>query len=114
MKVLLDEGVSKRIRTALERKLGCEVHTVHHHGWNALLDDELLQQAALSDFTVIVTTDLHMADEQRQSAIAIISVDDNRIPALIGGAESIANAIRSTTPGDHTLVRIGSRGRRGN
>lgn len=114
MKVLLDQGISKRIRTVLERKLGCEVHTVHHHGWNALRDDELLQQAALSDFTVIVTTDLRMADQQRQSAIAIVSVDDNRIPALIAGADSIVDAIRSTTLGDHTPVRIRSRGRRDN
>lgn len=114
MKVLLDEGVSKRIRSVLERKLGCEVHTVHHHGWNTLRDDELLQQAVLSDFTAIVTTDLRMADQQRQSAIVIVSVDDNRIPALIAAADSIADAIRSTSPGDHTLVRIVGRGRRGN
>ena len=108
MKVLLDEGVSKRIRSVLERNLGCEVHTVHYHGWNALRDDELLQQAALSDFTAIVTTDLRMADQQEQSAIAIISVDDNRIPRLMSAADSIVDAIRSTNSGDHTLVRIGS------
>jgi len=114
MKVLLDQGVSKRIRPVLERKLGCEVHTVHHHGWDTLHDGELLQQAALSDFTAIVTTDLRMADQQRQSAIAIVSVDDNRIPALIAGADFIVDAIRSTNPGEHTVVRTGSRGRRGN
>ena len=114
MKVLLDEGVSKRIRPVFERKLCCEVHAVRHQGWNGLRDDELLQQAALFDFTAIVTTDLRMADQQRQTAIAIISVDDNRIPALIAASESIVDAIRSTNPGDHTLVRIGSRSRGGN
>ena len=113
MKVLLDQGVSKRIRSVLERKLCCEVHMVHYHGWNALRDDELLQQAALSDFTAIVTTDLCMADQQEQSAIAIISVDDNRIPGLIAATDSIVDAIRSTNPEDHTLVRIGSRSRGG-
>lgn len=114
MKVLLDQGVSKRIRSVLERKLCCEVHTVEYHGWSTLRDDELLQQAALSDFTAIVTTDLRMADQQQQSAIAIVSVDDNRIPGLIAAADSIADAIRSTGPGDGTLVRTGTRGGRGN
>ena len=109
MKVLLDQGVSKRIRPLLEGKLCCEVHTVQHHGWGTLRDDELLQQAALSDFTAIVTTDLRMANQQQQSAVAIISVDDNRIPGLIAAADSIVDAIRWTIPGDDTLVRTGSR-----
>lgn len=114
MKVLLDQGVSKRIRTVLERKLCCEVHTVRHHGWSTLRDDELLQQAALSNFTAIVTTDLRMVDQQQQSSVAIVSVDDNRIPGLIAAADLIVHAIRSTNPGDDTLVRTRSEDCRGN
>ena len=109
MKVLLDQGLSRRIRLVLERKLYCEVHTVQHHGWGTLRDGELLQQAALCNFTALVTNDLRMGIQQKQSAIAIISVDDNKIDALKAAADSIADAIRSTNRGDAVLVRTRSR-----
>lgn len=114
MKVLLDQGVSKRIRPVLERKLCCEVHTVDHHGWGTLRDDELLQQAALLGFTTIVTTDLRMAEEQRQAAVAVVAVDDNRIPGLIRSADSIVRAIHAACAAHGVLVRTVEAGCRGN
>ena len=55
-------------------------------------------------FTTLVTTDKHLATEQRHPYIAIVAVDDNRLTALRGALTEIAQAIRSTAPGEHRIV----------
>ena len=105
MKVLLDVGISPRLRLPLQTALGnTPVESAVFHRWRTLRDDELLAQAGLNGFTTLVTTDKQLAAQQRHPYIAVIAVDDNRLTALRDALTDIAEAIRSTAPGEHRIV----------
>ncbi|MYD95174.1 MAG: hypothetical protein F4Y02_16150 [Chloroflexi bacterium] len=107
MKVLLDVGVSPRLRRPLREQLGVvAVESAELHNWGSLRDDELLAAAKRGGFTAFVTTDKRMAAEQPHAPVAIIAVDHGTRAGLVAGAAGIAEAIRSTRPGEHRLVPI--------
>lgn len=111
MKVLLDVAVSPRLRRPLQERLeGAVVETAVFREWRSLRDDRLLAEAGQHGFTTLLTTDRRMAGEQRHPDIAIVAVDDNRIPRLIAAASAIADAIRSTRPGESCLVPVARAG----
>lgn len=104
MKVLLDVGISPRLRLPLQGARGYPVESAVFRRWRTLRDDELLAQTGLNGFTTLVTTDKQLATQQRHPYIAVIAVDDNRLTALRGALAEIAQAIRSTSPGEHRIV----------
>ena len=107
MKVLLDVGVSPRLRRPLREQLGgAAVESAEFHNWGSLRDDELLAAAERGGFTALVTTDKRMAAEQPRAPVAIITVDDTTRAGLVAAAASIADAVRSTRPGERRLVPI--------
>lgn len=106
MKVLLDVGVSPRLRQPLQQQLGGVVESAVFHNWRALPDEELLSAAERSGFTALVTTDKRMAAEQPHPPIAIIAVDNNSLGGLLAAVPAIADAIRSTSPGEDCLVPV--------
>ena len=112
MKVLLDVGVSHRLRRPLQNALGgTPVESAIFRYWNQLRDDELLQRAHAQGFTALVTTDKRLAAEQRVLPLAVIAVDDNRLPALVAAVNDIADAIRIAGPAEHALVAINASNR---
>ena len=85
MKVLLDVGVSPRLRQALQQQLGgVVVESADFHNWRSLRDDELLDAAERNGFTTLITTDKRMAAEQPHAQIAVIVVDNNSLAGLAG------------------------------
>ena len=107
MKVLLDVGVSPRLRHPLQQQLGgVVVESAVFHNWRSLRDDELLAVADRGGFTTLVTTDKRMAVEQPHPPIAIIAVDNNSLGGLLAAVAAIADAIRSTLPGENCLVPV--------
>ena len=107
MKVLLDVGVSPRLRQPLRQLLGgVAVESAVYHDWRSLPDNELLAVAEGSGFTTLVTTDKRIAKEQPQAPIAIVVVDDNSVGGLMASAATVANAIQSTLPGESRLARV--------
>lgn len=107
MKVLLDVGVSPRLRHSLRQQLGdALVESAEFHNWRSLRDHELLTAAERGGFTTLLTTDKRMATEQPDTPIAIIAVDDNSLDGLLAAASSIAEAVRSTRPGEKRLVPV--------
>ena len=107
MKVLLDVGVSPRLRQPLGEQLGgVPVESAEFHNRRSLSDDELLAAAARDGFTALVTTDKRMAAEQPRAPIAIIAVDDNSLAGLLAAASSIADAVRATLPGENRRVPV--------
>ena len=84
MKVLLDQGVSPRLRRPLQEALdGASVESAMFRGWSALTDAELQARARNNGFTVLLTTDKRLAREQAPLSIAVIVLDDNRWSALL-------------------------------
>ncbi len=107
MKVLLDVGVSPRLREPLQQLLGgVAVESAVFHDWRSLPDNKLLAVAERSGFTTLVTTDKRIAKEQPQAPIAIVAVDDNSVGGLLASVSTIANAIRSTLPGESRVVPV--------
>ena len=107
MKVLLDVGVSPRLRQPLQQQLGgAAVESAVYHDWRSLRDDELLAVAERNGFTTLVTTDKRMAEEQPHASMAIVAVDNNRLGGLLAAVSTIADAIRSTLPGESRLVPV--------
>ena len=73
MKVLLDVGISPRLRLPLQEALDdAPVESAVFNQWRTLRDDELLAQASLSGFTVLVTTDKKLGAEQKHPYVALL------------------------------------------
>lgn len=107
MKILLDVGISPRLRLPLQEALrGGLVESAIHHHWRTLRNSELLEQAHRYGFTALVTADKRLATEQPRLPIAVIAVDDNRLTPLRGALHDVAEAIRETPAGAHRLVQI--------
>ena len=107
MKVLLDVGISPRLRLPLQEALrGALVESAIYHHWRTLRNSDLLDQAHRYGFTALVTADKRLATEQPIPPIAVIAVDDNRLTPLRAALHDVAEAIRETPAGAHRLVRI--------
>ena len=107
MKVLLDVGVSPRLRRPLQQELaGVAVESAVFHDWRSLRDDELLGVADRGGFTTLVTADKRMAAENPHTPIAIVALENNSLGGLLAAVATIADAIRSTLPGESCLVPV--------
>ena len=105
MKILLDVGISPRLRSALSKALdGAAVESAILRNWRTLRNGELLQQAQQHEFTMLVTADKRLAQEQAPLPIAVVAVDDNRLSVLRAVVIRIASAIRETPAGSHRIV----------
>ena len=82
------------------------VESAVFHNWRSLRDDELLAVAERDGFTALITTDKRMAMEQRHPPIAIVAVDNNGLGGLLAAVPAIADAIRSTLPGENCVVPV--------
>jgi len=107
MKVLLDHGVSSRLRRPLQDALnGIAVESAMFRDWSALTDAELLSRARRDGFTVLLTTDKRLAREQAPLSIAVIALDDNRWSALRSAVNRIAAAIEEIEAGQHRELAV--------
>ena len=105
MKVLLDVGISPRLRSILSDALdGAVVESAVFHDWRTLRNGELLRRAGELGFTTLVTADKRLAREQAPLPIAVIAVEDNRLNALKAALTHIAAAVRETPAGLDRLV----------
>ena len=105
MKVLLDVGISPRLRLPLQQALdGAAVESAAFNQWRTLRDDQLLARATQAGFTVLVTADKRLGAQQNHPRVAVVAVDDNRLSSLRPALDDIALAVRSTPPGEHRLV----------
>jgi len=108
VKILLDVGVSHRLRVPLQAALsGVSVESAQFRGWGSLRDDDLLAQAEASGFTILITTDKRLAIEQSPMSLAVIALEDNRRSVLISAVEKIAAAVKRIKPGEHRLLSLG-------
>ncbi len=77
MRVLLDENLPHRLRTAIT---GHQVETVKYKGWNGLKNGDLLRAAEADGIQVLVTGDKNLIYQQsmagRDIALVILSAQD--------------------------------------
>lgn len=59
MKILLDENLPHKLRTALDEQ--GEVYTTHYMGWSGLDDAALLQAMEKASFELLITADSNLS-----------------------------------------------------
>ncbi|HEY7395435.1 MAG TPA: DUF5615 family PIN-like protein [Gemmatimonadaceae bacterium] len=71
MRILLDECLPRRLRSALA---GHEVATVQEQGWAGVQNGELLRRAASHDFAAFLTVDRGIQYQQNLGSVGIAVV----------------------------------------
>lgn len=105
--MLLDVGVSYRLIPALQEALGgVPVETARFRNWHTLRNGELLTRASKEGFTTLLTTDKRLAGERPSLSMAVIALDDNRLPGLFLAVDSIAEAIRNSEVGQSRILIV--------
>lgn len=105
MRLLLDECVDQRLRQHFP---GHECQTAAYAHLAGLKNGALLAAAEAAGFTVLITTDQHIPDQQdltgRDLAIVILRAPTNRLADLTPLVPAILAALDTLTPGQ--VVRI--------
>jgi predicted nuclease of predicted toxin-antitoxin system len=104
MRVLLDECVPRRLRSALT---GHEVQTASEAGLAGLRNGELLRAAAAS-FDCFLTVDRNLQFQQNVSAlpvaVLVVAAVDNRYPKLLAVVPQILDALGKIQPRELKVV----------
>lgn len=107
MRVLLDENLPHRLRTAIKHH---QVETASYKGWNGLKNGDLLKVAEADGIQILVTSDQNLGYQQsmigRDIAIVVLSAQDFAI--LQGHLEGIQAAVDRAEPGSFQKVDCGS------
>lgn len=106
MKLLLDECMPRRLKTALAPY---EAFTVEDAGFKGLKNGRLLREAS-DDYDVLITVDRNIPAQQNFStlkiALIIIHAKGNRYEDLIPFVPQILSSLTNISPG--SIVRIES------
>ena len=105
LKILLDECVDRRFRSALPEH---EIFTVQEMGWSGMKNGELLRSAQAA-FQVFITVDRNLYFQQNLRvsgmAVFVICAKSNRLVDLMALAEPLLEAIKNSKAGN--VVEIG-------
>ncbi len=106
MQVLFDQGTPAPLSKFLTSH---QVSTAYQLGWQMLTNGDLLQQAELSNFEVLVTTDQNLKYQQNLSSrvIAIVVLTSTSWPRIQKVLSEIIDAVDSSTPNDYIEIKIG-------
>lgn len=104
MKVLLDEGVPRRLVTAL-RDLGIDTSRFPRE-WFGMRNGQLIALLEKLGISVLLTNDKNIASQQNLSgrSLAIVALPHNRQPDILQRADDIADTILRARPGQHVLM----------
>ena len=105
MKVLFDNGTPKPIEKVLAGHL---VQHARQIGWQEKSNGDLLREAELAGFDVLLTTDKNLRYQQRLAGrrIAIVVLSNSQWPNVRLQLERIAAAVDAATPGSYQEVEI--------
>jgi hypothetical protein len=107
MKVLLDSNVPEGVLSAFDRY---ETRHANHQGWQTLKNGELLQTACDEQFTVLVTVDKSIDNQQKAAlyglAILILRVFSNTLEGVLPLVDAAQEAIGQLKPGEVLYLYI--------
>lgn len=106
MKILLDEGIDRRLAKYIE---GFSVETVAERGWAGIKNSDLLARAQ-SEFDVFVTVDRSLSFQQELPkftlAVVLIASPSNRLGDLVRLIPDICLALPDAPGG--AVTRVGA------
>ncbi len=101
MRILLDECVPRRLQRELA---GQDVSTVFDMGWSGRKNGELLQLAASTGFTVLITVDQNLRYQQNLMVMGLAAIvliaPTNRLADLRPLIPSVERALLTIAAGD--------------
>ncbi len=104
MRLLLDESVPRRLRTALPKH---SVSTVVELGWSGTRNGELLRLAS-EKFDVFITVDQNLPFQQNAStlpvSVVVLVAPSNKLEALLPLVPKLEAILKNLEPGG--LARI--------
>ena len=105
MRVLFDQGTPVPLRALLT---GHKVATVYELGWSQLQNGELLREAELAGYEVLVTTDQNLRYQQNVSGrtLAIAVLMAASWPRIERHGAQVAAQIALLAPGSYAEIHI--------
>jgi hypothetical protein len=105
MRILFDQGTPAPLIPFLE---GHTVTQAKDHGWERLVNGELLKAAQENGFEVLVTTDKNITAQQNLKArsVAIVVLGNSQWRIVQRHVRKVAAAVNAATPGSYSEVDI--------
>ena len=105
MNVLFDQGTPAPLRKYLTSH---QVSTAYELGWQTLTNGDLLKQAELSGFEVLVTTDQNLKYQQNLSSrvIAIVVLTSTSWPRIQKILQEIAIAVENSKSNGYIEITV--------
>jgi hypothetical protein len=105
VRVLFDQGTPAPLRNHLT---GHHVSTAYEMGWGNLKNGELLEQAQIQGFEVLVTTDQNLKYQQNltKRQIAIVVLSSTSWPRIQKVLPGIVEAISGIQPNSYAEVGV--------
>ena len=105
MKILFDQGTPAPLRRYLA---GHSVDTAYERGWSDLRNGDLLTEAEINGYDLLITTDQNMRYQQnlagkRLGILVLLSTSWPRIQPRIGDVQDVVDGMQ---PGDYREVSI--------
>ena len=109
MKILFDHGTPAPLR---QRLRGHSVDTAAEKGWDGLANGDLIDQAELEDYEVLITTDQNIRHQQNltRRRLVVIVLLSTAWPYALSRIEEIRAAVAEAQPGELREVHIPMRG----
>ena len=103
MLILFDHGTPSPLQQFLQ---GHVVKKTKDLGWNRLTNGELLTEAEVAGFDLLLTTDKNIRHQQNLTGrrIAIVVLGNPRWPILRLHVQQVVAAINAATPGCYLIV----------
>lgn len=105
MKILFDNGTPKPISKCLT---GHEITFARKIGWHELGNGELIRQAEMAGYDVLLSTDKNIRYQQNLSGrkITLIVLSNQQWPVVRLYLDRIAAVVNAATPGSYVEVSI--------
>lgn len=105
MNVLFDQGTPSPLRKYLTSH---QVSTAYELGWQTLTNGDLLEQAELNDFEVLVTTDQNLKYQQNLSSrvIAIVVLTSTSWPRIQKILSEIVIAVDNSESNGYVEITV--------
>ena len=105
MRILLDQGAPKPIKRYLPSHV---VQTAFEMGWSTLFNGELLNQAELGGFELLITTDQNLEYQQNLSGrrISIVVLSTTGWPIIEAKIANIVQAVQRVKTGSYEVVKF--------
>lgn len=105
MWVLFDQGTPKPLRRSLQ---GHTIETAYERGWSTLENGELIAQAEMAGFELLLTTDRQLRHQQNLSKrrLAIVVLSSTQLPRIRAAIPLIQAAMDRATAGSYDEIEI--------